>query len=147
MKNVPFLIFIAFLIASCNHSGNNVNVSDLTRQFITAWNAKDTAKIDSLMAGDVQLLEADAHYSGKAQVMQNWVIQSMPIINNLKTNAVSTDADGHMAYEAGTFSVDVQAQGQQPAIGEGNYILVWKFTTEGNWKLIYAQLEDLLVHK
>ena len=147
MKKLIFGCCIVILTASCNRSGSYVNVADLTRQFINAWNSKDTTKIDSLLADDVQLLQADAHYSGKVQVMQNWVSQSVGVINNLKTNAVSTDADGHMAYEAGTFSVDVAAPNSQPAVGEGNYILIWKFNSNGSWKVSYVQLEDLPLHK
>lgn len=71
----------------------------------------------------------------------------MPTISNLKTSTLSTVADTQIAYEAGTFSVDVspEAPGEPRGLGEGNFMLLWKKGADDNWKLSYAQLEDLPV--
>ena len=146
MKSMKiFLSFLAayLLLLSCNDSKNNVNVSDLNKQFIGAWNTKDTSKLNPFLADDVQFLQSDSHYSGKNQVIDKWIKESLPTVANLKTNVVSSAVTDSLAYEAGTFSVDVTAPNQPGAIGEGNYIFVWKKQADKNWKISYVQLEDL----
>jgi ketosteroid isomerase-like protein len=108
-----------------------------------AWNNRDSVKIDSFFAADVQLLQADNRFKGKTEVVDKWVRQSLPAIGNLKTSVVSSDADNHFAYESGSFSVDVTAPNQPNAVGEGNYVFVWKKQADNSWKISYIQLEDL----
>jgi ketosteroid isomerase-like protein len=142
MKSILFVLSAFIILSSCNNQ-KTANVSDLDKQFIGAWNAKDTSKINPFLADDVQFIQADGHYSGKNQVIEKWVRESLPAISNLKTNVVSSDVDTHLAFEAGTFSVDVIAPNQPSAIGEGNFVFVWKKQADNNWKINFIQLEDL----
>lgn len=143
MKTIGLFIPIMILLA-CN-SRNAVNVQDLNKQFIAAWNNKDSVKIDSFLAADVQFLQADNRLKGKTEVVQKWVKASLPVVSNLKTSVVSSDADANMAYEGGTFSVDVMIPNSPSGIGEGNYLFIWKKQSDGSWKVNYVQLEDLPV--
>jgi ketosteroid isomerase-like protein len=143
MKGIVLFISVIVLLA-CNNR-NTVNVQDLNKQFISAWNNKDSAKIDSFLSADVQFLQADNHYKGKTEVVQKWVKAGIPVVSSLKTSVVSTDADENMAYEAGTFSVDLLIPNQPVAIGEGNYLFIWKKQADASWKVNYVQLEDLPV--
>ena len=145
MKYYGFL-FISFILFSCSDDKKQeqqVDVHSLNQQFISAWNTKDTAKINSFLADDVQFLQAHTHFKGKGEVAQKWVAESLAPISNLKTSVISSGTTDVMAYEAGTFSVDVKSSGEPDAFGEGNYIFLWKKTNAGNWRLAYAQLEDL----
>ena len=141
------------LLAACGKSGpaasTATSAADLDRQFITAWNNKDLEKTLSFLADDVQFLQGSAHFSGKAEVSDKWVRATQSTISNLKTSTVSSDSNDKTAYEAGTFSVDVQAAGpgQTAGYGEGNFLLLWKPAADGTWKLSYAQLEDLPVQR
>ena len=99
-------VFIASL-ASCSKTTDSVNIQDLNRQFIDAWNNKDATKITSLLADDAEFLQGNTHFKGKAEVAEKWVRETLPTLTDLKTNVVSTGTDSQMAYEAGTFSVDV----------------------------------------
>ena len=145
----PFISFllVATLISSCSKSGESVNVQELNQQFIGAWNNKESDKIIGFLAEDIDFIQGDAHYKGKSEVSQKWVRETLPSLADLKTNVVSSASDQQIAYEAGTFSVDVlPATAQGPhGIGEGNFILLWKKGTDNTWKLSYAQLEDLPV--
>ncbi len=165
MKNYFFALGAAALLASCSsnsapaaggtaaaasstaNTSGNVSVADLNQQFLSAWNDKDAAKAAALLADDAQFLQGDARYSGKAEVTNKWITPTIGSITNLKTSVVSTGSDAGIAYEAGTFSVDVlpTATEKQAGIGEGNFLLLWKKGADGNWKLSYAQLEDLPV--
>jgi uncharacterized protein (TIGR02246 family) len=145
------------LLAACSKSADSttataaasaVSVADLDRQFLTAWNNKDLEKTLSYLADDVQFLQGNAHFSGKAEVSDKWVRATQSSISNLKTSVVSAATTDKMAYEAGTFSVDVLPAGGQPAgYGQGNFLLLWKPAADGTWKLSHAQLEDLPVQR
>ncbi|RZK23898.1 MAG: nuclear transport factor 2 family protein [Hymenobacter sp.] len=159
MKFYLPLVCAAALVASC--SGNNkdtasapgaatatnVSVADLDQQFLGAWNSKDAAKATSLLADDAQFLQGETHFSGKSEVTNKWITPTISAISNLKTSVVSSGTDANTAYEAGTFSVDVLPTSAEPTAGtgEGNFLFLWKKGGDGNWKLNYAQLEDLPV--
>ncbi len=140
-------MLIASVFTACSSSGDAVNIQDLNRQFIEAWNNKNADKINAFLAEDVHFLQGNAHYKGKSEVAKKWVEETLPTLANLKTNVVSSSSDTRTAYEAGTFAVDVLPDGpdQPRAFGEGNFILLWKKADDGSWKLSYAQLEDLPV--
>lgn len=146
MKTYGFILGAALLVSGCQ-STETVNIQDLNQQFIGAWNNKDSDKIIGFLAEDVHFLQGNTHFSGKSEVAQKWVRETLPTLADLKTNVVSSAVDTQTAYQAGTFSVDVLPEGpQQPrGIGEGNFVFVWKKASDNTWKLNYAQLEDLPV--
>ena len=143
MKPIFSFLIALLLFTSCTKTEEKVNVSQLNSKFIGAWNAKQADSVTAMIAEDAHFLQGNVHYSGKAQIQQNWVNKTMNNINNLRTSVVSTGIDNEMAYEAGTFVVDVPSQSpdEPNAQGEGNFILLWK-KVNGKWKLSYAQLED-----
>lgn len=147
MKSFIFVLAIAAAFTSCSNPGEAVQVQDLNQRFISAWNNNSAEEIESLLADDVQFVQGEVHYNGKEEVSEKWVGETLGTIRDLKTNVVSSGEDATIAYEAGTFSVDVLPSGpdQPQAYGEGNFMLLWKKSADGNWKLSYAQLEDLPV--
>ncbi|QCR21391.1 DUF4440 domain-containing protein [Pontibacter sp. SGAir0037] len=144
MKNYLYILFFSVLFMSCTQKQEEVNIRDLNQQFISAWNNRDADKLIAMLADDVDFLQGDIHFKGKSEVADKWVNETIGTITDLKTNVVSAGTDSNTAYEAGTFSVDVlPATPDQPhAIGEGNFMLLWKKGSDGEWKLSYAQLED-----
>ncbi|SFE93107.1 YybH family protein [Spirosoma endophyticum] len=147
MKLIIQTMLAAALITGCAKQEEAVNIQALNQQFIGAWNSKDSDKIISLLADDVNFLQGDQHLRGKSEVTDKWVKATLPSLSDLKTNVVSSAVDTQTAYEAGTFSVDVLPETAQQAkgYGEGNFILLWKKGADNVWKLSYAQLEDLPV--
>lgn len=165
MKAYLPILCVAALLASCSGKNNDAattalgapaaatstdipaDVASLDQQFISAWNSKDAAKVASMLGDDVQFLQGETHFSGKSDVTNKWVTPTINTISNLKTNTVSSSNSDALAYEAGTFSVDVLPTAAEKTTGEGqgNYIFVWKKAGDGTWKLSLAQLEDLPV--
>lgn len=161
MKAYLPILCAAALLASCSGNQNSgaatstaapastgqaADVASLDQQFISAWNSKDAAKVTAMLADDVQFLQGETHFSGKGDVTNKWVTPTINTIANLKTNSVSSSNSDALAYEAGTFSVDLPATASQKAgEGQGNYVFVWKKIGDGTWKMSLAQLEDLPV--
>ncbi|RSK48523.1 nuclear transport factor 2 family protein [Hymenobacter rigui] len=152
MKPVFGFLLAGTLLASCSapkadDTAAAVNVQSLNQQFIGAWNAKNTAQLDTLLADDVQYAQGATRFNGKSEVSDKWVRATLGTISNLKTYTTSTGSDANTAYEAGTFSTDVEPEGpgQPRGEGEGNFILLWKKNKKNAWKLSYVQLEGLPV--
>ena len=156
---------ITLLLAACSGSGQPTvstpaaitapanpsvaNVADLNQQFVSAWNNKDASKVETMLADDVQFLQGATHFAGKDEVTNKWIMPTIGSIANLKTYSMSTGAAGDVAYDAGTFSVDVLPTPTEKAIGNGsgNYVIAWKKASDGNWKISMAHLEDLPVQE
>ena len=149
MKALLYSLLLAATLTSCTKADEAVNVQSLNQEFIGAWNSKDSGKINGFLADDVSFVQGEVHWKGKGEVSQKWVNETLPTISSLKTSVVSSSTDANMAYEAGTFSVDVlpPAPGQPGGIGEGNYIFLWKKGADKAWKISYAQLEGLPVQR
>ena len=162
MKLILCTLSVAALLTSCSGNnadtsaaptttpaaaGSNASAADLTSSFVSAWNSKDAAKVNSMLADDVQFLQGDSHFSGKSEVTNKWVTATITTISNLKTSAVSSATDTGLAYEGGTFEVEIPptATEKVAGTGEGNFLFVWKKAGDGTWKMSYAQLEDLPV--
>lgn len=149
MKVLLCSLLVAAALTSCSKMDEGANVQNLNQAFISAWNSKDSNKINGFLADDVSFVQGSARWKGKGEVSQKWVNETLPTISDLKTSVVSSSTDANTAYEAGTFSVDVLPAGPDRArgIGEGNYIFLWKKGADKTWKLSYAQLEDLPVQR
>lgn len=147
MRSLIAMLSVAFLFTSCQKTEDVKVVQDLNKQFIDAWNSEDESKVEAMLAEDVDFVQGEIHYSGKSEVADKWVNETIETIEDLRLNVVSSGIDRNVAYEAGTFTVDVkpEAPGQPGGEGEGNFILLWKKMEDGTWKLSYAQLEDLPV--
>jgi len=147
MRYLITMLFAAFLFTSCQKTEDIKVVQDLNKQFIDAWNDKDENKIEEMLAEDVDFVQGEIHFNGKSEVADKWVNETIETIDDLRLNVISSGIDGNIAYEAGTFRVDVMpdAPGQPGGEGEGNFMLLWKKGEDGTWKLSYAQLEDLPV--
>lgn len=150
MKSFLGLLLGGALLASCSSPKTDaaaVNVQSLNQQFIGAWNAKNTAALDTLLADDVQYAQGETRFNGKSEVADKWVRATMGTISDLKTYVTNTGSDASIAYEAGTFSTDVlpETPGQPHGEGEGNFVLLWKKQKNNSWKLSYVQLEGLPV--
>ena len=149
MKALLYSLLLMVSLASCTKTGEPVNIQSMNQEFISAWNNKDSGKINGFLADDVSFVQGNAHWKGKSEVSQKWVNETVNTIENLKTSVVSSSSDANTAYEAGKFSVDVlpSGPGQPRGFGEGNYIFLWKKGADNTWKLSYAQLEDLPVQR
>ncbi|WP_207432225.1 YybH family protein [Sabulibacter ruber] len=147
MKSSLVMFVLALFLFSCSKTEQKketVNVQQLNQQFIGAWNSRNSAQLDTLLAEDAHFVQGEVHYSGRSEVSQKWVRETMGTIENLKIFPVSSASDENIAFEGGTFTVDViPADRQLPrGEGEGNFLLLWKKNDKGLWKLHYAQLED-----
>lgn len=158
-----FLVFATGLtLASCNESqggeeassadttssiSTKVSSKELNETFDQAWNNRDTVKLFSLLSDDVQMLSGPRHLDGKQEVIEKFIRKDLSVTSNLKTNIVSSGEDANIAYESGTFALDVNVPGMKPFTNKGNYNFVWKKSADNAWKVSAINMEDLPVEK
>ncbi|MFC6999113.1 YybH family protein [Rufibacter roseus] len=152
MRYFAFICVMASLaFTSCSKTETagteGVNVQQLSQEFISAWNSRNTTKLDTMFAEDAHFLQGEVHYSGRSEVSQKWVRETMGTIEDLRTYSVNSGVSDGIAYDGGTYRVDVLPESNElpRGEGEGNYVLIWKKNDKGAWKITYAQLEGLPV--
>jgi uncharacterized protein (TIGR02246 family) len=123
-----------------------VEEMDLTqvRQAIEAGNAKfaeavrqgDGAAIAALYTDDATVLPPDSDMvKGRERIEALWKGSLQMGIKEAVLTTVDVSSHGDLAYEIGTVALKVQPEGQEPAELKGKYVVVWKKTPEGVWKL------------
>jgi ketosteroid isomerase-like protein len=154
MKQLFLSAGLGLILFSCNDikgketkndpplAETRIDITSLNKEFNAAWNAKDSVKVVSLLADDVKLLKVKDVLTGKTEVAAKWLNKNLPVAGNLKTNVVSSEADNHTGYEAGTFALDVSLPNQKPFEATGNYTFIWKRQSDNSWKINFIQLED-----
>jgi ketosteroid isomerase-like protein len=157
MKLLFLVMATGLIFASCSNSNGvdsktttaenktdspKVSSKELNQSFDQAWNNHDSTKLFSLLADDVQMLSGKIHFDGKTEVMNKFIRRNLPVTGNLKTTVISTGEDNGIAYEAGTFSLDVTPPNTKAFVDKGNYNFVWKKGADDTWKVSCINMED-----
>jgi ketosteroid isomerase-like protein len=142
-------IFLALAIISCNPttentlSANPVNVDSLTAAFLSGWNNKDSAAIMKTIADIAIVMNDSLIHIGHSAIANNWISGGVKVISNIKASSVIHDSDNKIAYDAGTYSLDLTPPGGPVLKEKGNYNLVWTKQETGDWKLTLVHIEDI----
>ena len=148
MKQVTlFLAFVALI--SCNSktesnsSAVSVNVDSLTAAFLAGWNNKDSAAIMKTIADNAIVMNDSLIHKGRLAIANNWISGGVKVLSNIKTSSVIKDSDIRIAYDGGTYSLDLTPPGGPVLKEKGNYNLVWTKQQNGEWKLSLIHIEDV----
>ena len=124
-------IFVSAVIVSCtsktetNHSTTSVNVDSLTATFLAGWNNKDSAAILNTIAQEAIVMNDSLIHRGHAAIANNWVSGGVKVLSNIQTSSVINGADERIAYDGGTYTLDLTPPGGPLLKEKGNYSLVW----------------------
>jgi ketosteroid isomerase-like protein len=148
MKPFPFLVAIV-IIASCNPTSEKnadatpVNIDSLTATFLAGWNAKDSAAIMQTIADNAIVMNDSLIHNGHVVIANNWISGGVRVISNIKTSSLIKDSDNKIAYDGGTYTLDLTPPGGPVLKEKGNYNLVWTKQLNGEWKLTLIHIEDI----
>jgi len=152
MKKITFFIVCIALI-SCNqqaskeevtgNQSNSVNVDSLNAVFLAGWNNKDSAAIMQTIAENAIVMNDSLIHSGTEAIAKNWISGGVKVLSNIKTISSIKDSDGHIAYDGGTYSLDLTPPGGPVLKEKGNYSLIWTKQKTGEWKLTLIHIEDI----
>ncbi len=148
MKQLTLFLAFATLI-SCNQtteinsSASPVNIDSLTAIFLAGWNSKDSAAIMKTIAGNAIVMNDSLIHNGHSAIANNWISGGVKVLSNIKTSSVIKDSDNKIAYDGGTYTLDLTIPGGPVLKEKGNYNLVWTKQQNADWKLTLIHIEDI----
>lgn len=152
MKNL-FLLMLCIVMISCNQqaeknqtdriSNASINVDSLNAVFISGWNNKDSAAIMKTIAENAIVMNDARIHSGKDSVAKNWISGGVKVLSNIITVSMIRKGSENLAYDAGTYSLDLTIPGGPVLKEKGNYSMVWTKQENGDWLLTLIHIEDV----
>lgn len=95
------------------------------------------------IAGNAIVMNDSIIYSGHSAIAANWVSSGVRVLSNIKTTSLIKDSDNKIAYDGGTYTLDLAPPGGPLLKEKGNYNLVWTKQADGSWKLTLIHIEDV----
>jgi ketosteroid isomerase-like protein len=155
-KPISALALAAVILSSgCNETNNGskeeimpsanvktINVDELSTKFSTAWNAKDSTALMELMSNDVVMNNTTLHIKGKDSIATRWIARNLRPTNNLTMIIKDKEANSDLAYESGSWSLDVVLPGKPTSKSSGSYTFAWKKQADNNWKIRLMSIEN-----
>jgi uncharacterized protein (TIGR02246 family) len=111
-------------------------IDQTNARVMEAFKAGDAAAIAGMYTENAKMLPPDAtEVAGRDAIQQFWQGWLDDGLKNLTLEAIDVEADGDLAYEVGNFSIEAPAENDVMATATGNYLVVWKRTSGGDWQL------------
>jgi len=107
----------------------NLKFGELVRQ-------GDAAALAALYTDDATLLPPDSEMiQGRQGIEEFWNALIQMGIKDAVLTIVDVFGSGDLAYEVGKATITIQPEGQEPVEQKAKYVVVWKQTADGSWKL------------
>src|SRR5687768_5902249 len=151
MKNL-IIVIGCITLASCNQQADRsqdsnqnklVNVDSLNAVFVAGWNNKDSVAAVSIIADNAIVMNDTLIHNGIDEIAKNWVSGGLKVISNINTVSSIKGANENIAYDGGTYSLDLTIPGGPVLKETGLYSLVWTKTSMNDWKLTLIHIEDI----
>jgi len=148
MKQLLTLITCVAII-SCNQQADkaiqpaSVNIDSLNAAFLQGWNNKDSVAIMKTIAGNAVVMNDSLIHTGTDAIAKNWISGGVKVLSNIKTISSIKDVNENIAYDGGTYTLDLTPPGGPVLKEKGNYTLVWSKQPDNNWKLTLIHIEDV----
>lgn len=120
-----------------------VNVDSLSTIFLQAWNTADSAAVMNTIAANAVVMNDSMIHRGTDAIATRWISGGVKVISNIRTVSLTRDGIGEIAYDAGTYTLNLAPPGGPVLKEHGNYTLVWKKQNDGEWKLVLIHIEDV----
>ncbi len=121
----------------------HINVDSLNALFLAGWNLKDSAAIMHTLAPDAVVMNDSMIYTSTEAIAKNWVSGGVKVLSNIKTISSIKGASDNLAYDGGTYSLDLTIPNGPVLKEKGNYSLVWTKQADGQWLLTLVHIEDV----
>lgn len=108
---------------------NNLKFGDAVRQ-------GDAIALAALYTEDATLLPPDSEMiKGSPAIEEFWSSGFQMGIKDAVLTTVDVFGSGDFAYEIGNYLLTIQVEEQEPVEQRGKYVVVWKQSDDGTWKL------------
>ncbi|MBP9083912.1 MAG: DUF4440 domain-containing protein [Bacteroidia bacterium] len=152
MRNLRILLF-CIPILGCDQPSTKltdtlpqsefVNVDSLTDMFLAGWNKQDSTAIMKTIADNAIVMNDSLIHTGKAAIAENWISGGVKVLSNIQTTSLIKGVSESIAYNGGSYSLDLTPPGGPVLKEKGNYSLVWSKQQNSDWKLTLVHIEDI----
>jgi len=137
------VLLLGFVSLSCKTPQKEMDLTQVRKaiedgdaKFGEAVRQGDGAAIAALYTEDATLLPPDSEMiKGKTGIEAFWKGGLQMGIKDAVLTIEDVFAGGDLAYEIGRYALKIQPEGAEPVGQKGKYVVVWKKTPEGVWKL------------
>ena len=120
-----------------------VRIDSLNAIFVSAWNKKDSSAIMSTLAIDAVVMNDSLIHVGKEAIAKNWVSGGVKVLSHIVTKSSIQNTSGDLAYDGGTYTLDLTIPNGPTLTERGNYSLVWTRQSDQQWLLTLVHIEDV----
>lgn len=112
-------------------------IEDVNLKFGEAFRQGDPAAVADFYTDDAVLLPPNSEIiKGKQSIEAFWSDVIAMGVKDVNLTTVEVMPMGDMACEIGKYSLTIQPEGLEEAIGDnGKFLVIWKQTEDGSWKL------------
>lgn len=115
---------------------DKTTIQNQTAGFATAVNAKDWATAASMYADDAVFMPPNGEAMTGRSNVQSWMA-AYPPFSNFVINSVEVDGVGDLAYNRGTYELDLTPPGATaPIHDKGKFLEILRRQPDGSWKVI-----------
>jgi len=153
MKKILILIMLPMAFISCKENKeviiekeiivDKVNVDSLSKVFVDSWNAGDSAAIMATMASNCIVMNDSVIHNGADAIAAGWVSGGVKVLSNIAVSSMQKGSSALVAYDAGTYSLDLTIPNGPKLKEKGNYSLAWERQEDKSWKLTMVHIEDI----
>jgi uncharacterized protein (TIGR02246 family) len=138
------IVFTLLLVLGITMAFVKTVAAEDVRQAVEAGNAKwqeafnqgDAATVAALYTDDATLMPPNSEMiEGRQGIQDFWQGAIQSGLKDASLTTVSVHASGETAYEIGKFSLTAHAEGKDPQVVSGKYVVVWQKGGDGMWKL------------
>ncbi|MFQ5946580.1 MAG: YybH family protein [Anaerolineae bacterium] len=105
-------------------------------EFAEAFNRGDAAAVAALYTEDAKVLPPNSEMvDGKQAIQEFWSGAMEMGIRDFALKTVDVGFNDDLAYEMGTYTLNIQPEGGQATTDTGKYVVVWTRQGDGSWKL------------
>jgi len=119
-------------------SGEVQRLRDLDKEWSNAAASKDAAKTAAFYAVDGSLLPFNGPIvSGRAKIQEAWAgLMAKPGFSlHFEPTRIVVAKSGDVAFDVGTFELNVNDEHGKPATMVGKYLVAWAKQKDGQWKV------------
>jgi ketosteroid isomerase-like protein len=147
MKSL-LILSVCVVIAGCNRriadkESKIISVDSLNAMFVDSWNKKDSVTAMRIIAENAVVMNDSLMYKGVNEISKKWISSGIKVVSNIKTVSVVKGEKESIAYDGGTYSLDLTIPGGPVLQEKGNYSFVWTKTNQADWKLTVIHIEDI----
>jgi ketosteroid isomerase-like protein len=105
--------------------------------YVAAWNGGNPAAVGAYYTDDARVTLGENAFSGRQEIVTNWVATTMQRASNLAANPASFATSGSQVTETGRYTMSLSGQ---PVAG--TYTIVWARQPDGSWRITSSNVGE-----